>query len=129
MVSQFLLVLSTVILSILALSYPQVRGQETTGPGCLSQNVTFLHFIPCWRDSDDGIHRSAALEKLDSCDLLARAAVDLAIERVNENQKAEIFPGSASRSDLSTPHVRTVPLFPEMNATINVSPEITSDEI
>ena len=120
MVSQFLFVLSTVILSILTLSYPQVRGQETTGPGCLSQNVTFLHFILCWRESDDGIHRSAALERLDSCDLLARAAVDLAIERVNENQKAEIFPG-ASRSDLSTPHVRTVPLFPEINATINVS--------
>ena len=127
MVSQLLLVQSTVILSI-QLSYPQVRGQETTGPGCLSQNVTFLHFVPCWRDSDDGIHRSAALERLDSCDLLARAAVDLAIERVNENQKAEIFPG-ASRSDLSTPHVRTVPLFPEINATINVSPELTSDEI
>lgn len=110
MVRQLMIVLS-ILLSSLMQPYPHVHGQETviaTRTECL-QNVTFLHFIPCWREND-GIHRSA-LDRLDSCDLLARAAVDLAIERVNENR--EIF--------ASSQHVRTLPLFPETNGTINVS--------
>ena len=113
MVRQLLIVLS-ILLSSLTRSCPQVHGQETeaaTPTGCL-QNITFLHFIPCWRAvENDGIHRSA-LDKLDNCDLLARVAVDLAIERVNEN--GEIFASPLQ-------HVRTVPLFPEINDTINVS--------
>ena len=89
-------------------SVPSSRIHETI-PGTLcAQNITFLHLIPCWRDID-GIR--AALERLNSCDLLARAAVELAIERVNENQN-EIF-GYGSRDR----YVRTVPLFPETNDT------------
>ena len=96
---------------ILSRSYSQVQGQaKTTTAACL-QNVTFLHFIPCWRENERIHNRSAALERLVSCDLLARAAVDLAVERVNENR--EIFASSR--------YVRVVPLFPDINDTINVS--------
>jgi hypothetical protein len=115
MVLQLIIPLSILLSSLLTLTLTQSaypRGLETTL--CI-QNVTFLHFIPCWRALEiDGIHRSAAPERLNSCDLLARAAVDLAIERVNENQN-EIFGGSGSR------YVRTVPLFPETNDVITVS--------
>lgn len=98
---------------ILNRSYSQVQGQaKATTAACL-QNVTFLHFIPCWRENERIHNRSAALERLVSCDLLARAAVDLAVERVNENR--EIFASSRSRD------VRVVPLFPDINDTINVS--------
>ena len=104
------------LLSSLTQSVSSSRVHETI-PGTLCvQNVTFLHLIPCWRALEiDGIHkrRSAALDRLNSCDLLARAAVELAIERVNENQN-DIF-GCGSR------YVRTVPLFPETNDTITVS--------
>jgi hypothetical protein len=74
------------------------QGQGAT---CPNENVTFLHFVPCWQEND-GI---SALDRLDSCDLLARAAVDLAIERVNENLR--------SRAEI----VGTI----EFNDTINVS--------
>ncbi len=113
MVLQLIIALSILLSSLLTLTLTQsayqARGLETV---LCVQNATFLHLIPCWRALEiDGVHRSAALERLNSCDLLARAAVDLAIERVNENQN-EIFGGSGSR------YVRTVSLFPE---TITVS--------
>jgi hypothetical protein len=116
MVLQLIIALSILLSSLLTLTLTQsayqARGSETV---LCVQNATFLHLIPCWRALEiDGVHRSAALERLNSCDLLARAAVDLAIERVNENQN-EIFGGSGSR------YVRTVPLFPETNDTITVS--------
>ena len=109
MIRPFTTVLTAaILLSILTLSmYAGVQGQAATTP-CV-QNVTFLLFVPCWQETD-GIHRSAALERLDDCDLLARAAVSLAIERVNEN-----------RDILVPSYLRTVPLFPEFNETISVS--------
>lgn len=107
---RLLTVVLSIFLSSLTQPYPQVHaGEETaTPPKVCLQNVTFLHFIPCWREN-----HKPALDRLDSCDLLARAAVELAIERVNENQN-EIF-GSSQR------HVGIVPLFPDTNDTINVS--------
>ena len=113
MVLQLIIVAGLLSSLTLTLSVPSSRINETI-PGTLcAQNITFLHLIPCWRALNiDGIHRrSAALERLNSCDLLARAAVELAIERVNENQN-EIF-GYGSRDR----YVRTVPLFPEINDT------------
>ncbi len=118
MVLQLIFAVSILLSSLLTLTLAQSaypRGLETVQATLCIQNVTFLHFIPCWRALEiDGIHRSAALDGLESCDLLARVAVDLAIERVNENQN-EIFGGSGSR------YVRTVPLFPETNDIITVS--------
>ena len=46
-------------------------------------NVTFLVFLPC-NQEDNGPTVSAAT--LEECDLLARVAVDLAIENVNQDQ-------------------------------------------
>ena len=56
-------------------------------------NVTFLAFLPCLHEgsivsesilsSSSGISRSTVLEE---CDLLSRAAISLAVERVNSDQ-------------------------------------------
>ena len=56
-------------------------------------NVTFLAFLPCLHEgsivsesilsSSSGISRSTLLEE---CDLLSRAAISLAVERVNSDQ-------------------------------------------
>ena len=127
MVLQLIIVACLLSISSLTLtqSGPSSRIHETI-PGTLCvQNITFLHLIPCWRALGvDGIHRrSAALDRLNSCDLLARAAVELAIERVNENQN-EIF-GYGSRDR----YVRTIPLFPEINDTTVSSIDTTRDKI
>ena len=91
----------TIVVSILL---SQVLEQAKIA-ACHQQNVTFLHLIPCWRENEAGICSRSAAQKscLDSCDLLASVAMDLAIERVNENQ------GALSQ------YVRTVPLFPDIN--------------
>ena len=46
-------------------------------------NVTFLVFLPCNQEVNGPTASAATLEE---CDLLTRAAVDLAIEKVNQDQ-------------------------------------------
>ena len=51
-------------------------------------NVTFLTFLPCLQESSDNLAEGVSIfERLDSCDILTRAAVELAVERVNQNAK------------------------------------------
>ena len=66
---------------------------EGVAPASCHQNVPnipFLVFIPCLEDN--GVTRPTS-ERLDDCDLLARAAVSLAVERVNQNK--DILPNSS----------------------------------
>ena len=66
-------------------------------------NVTFLTFIPCpqgFSDNGTSIH-----EWLDHCDLLTRAAVELAVERVNQNENV-----------LNNSLLRVTPLYDVINS-------------
>ncbi len=48
-------------------------------------NITFLTFLPCLQEFGEGT--ATIFEQLDSCDLLTRAAVELAVERVNRDPR------------------------------------------
>ena len=61
-----------------ALLRQRIPGQECENV----TNVTFLTFLPCLKEFGD---TASIFEQLDSCDLLTRAAVELAVERANRN--------------------------------------------
>ena len=73
-------------------SHYAITAQEPGKPTCrdmndIGTNITFLAFLPCFEHGDDrGDELDRASSILEECDLLTRAAVSLAVERVNQNE-------------------------------------------
>jgi hypothetical protein len=73
-----------------------LRRQE-----CGITNIKFLTFLPCLQEFGralPGKGVASIFEQLDSCDLLTRAAVELAVERANRNwRNASVTVGNYQR--------------------------------
>ena len=88
-----------------------------------NSEIVFLAFYPCSADPSDGTESSKSeLERLEECDLLSVAAINLAVERINDNRS--ILPDGSTLRVIpiseDNPHVQRT----GMDAMITVSSHI-----
>lgn len=83
------------LLSLPGTSYAFLLRQSVSRKECEDvTNITLLTFLPCLQEFSD--NATSIFERLDSCDILTTAAVELAVERVNQN--AVLGPGLGGNS-------------------------------
>ena len=97
--THYLLVSISVILTVVSQRVTQCAANSSDS----DSNIVFLGIVPACNQTDDGL--SVMAESIGTCDVLTRAAIDLAVERVNlENQTGGTLrvlpvPGRSSESD------------------------------